>query len=604
MPIKTKVFRPALIVLKSVLARAGKTSLSYAEMFGTQSQTLVRWYLIKRTTHHFPTDFKMDCPEKHCDGRRNAILHEKTDWWKGAVIYQVYPRSFFDSNADGIGDLPGVTAKLDHIASLGVDAIWLAPFFTSPQKDFGYDVSDYRGVDSSFGTLADFDKLIVTAHRLGLKVLIDQVWSHTSDQHPWFLQSRADRSNDKANWYVWADPLPDGTPPNNWLAVFGGSAWKWEPRRRQYYLHHFLSEQPALNFHNIAVIDAVLDAGRFWLERSVDGFRLDAIDWLLHDPKLRSNPAMKNVGNVPAKLFGMQEHKYDLLHPDTENVLARIRNLMDEYPGTATLGEVSSQPGAFLRVKGYTSGQDHLHMAYTLRWLRCGFDWTSVGEILQDVASFNDHGWPCLSFSNHDAERAISRWNPDPSTRSPDPRFARLLFTLLLTMRGSVCIYQGEELGLTEATLSFKQMQDPFGIAHFPAFRGRDGSRTPIPWEPHLPHAGFTQGNAPWLPVPGDHHALAVAAQEDDPEALLHACREIIALRKAHPELMHGDFTIIALPFPCVGFRRKLGGHCAYCLFNLSDKDALIEPTMIDGLEGQYVLEPFGTRVIFCNSVV
>src|SRR5580698_4967940 len=213
-----------------------------------------------------------------------------SDWWRGAVIYQIYPRSFFDTNGDGIGDLPGVTARLDHVARLGADAIWLCPFFVSPQRDFGYDVAGYVDIDPLFGTMADFDALLARAHALGLKVLIDQVWSHTSDRHPWFLDSRTGRTAAKADWYVWADPRPDGMPPNNWLSVFGGAAWTWEPRRRQYYLHHFLDHQPALNLHNPAVMDALLETGRFWLDRGVDGFRLDAIDFLLHDRALRSNP--------------------------------------------------------------------------------------------------------------------------------------------------------------------------------------------------------------------------------------------------------------------------------------------------------------------------
>ena len=274
------------------------------------------------------------------------------DWWRGAVIYQIYPRSFFDSNGDGIGDLPGVTARLEYVARLGVDAIWLCPFFVSPQRDFGYDVADHVAVDPLFGTLADFDALLARAHGLGLKVLIDQVWSHTSDRHAWFLDSRAARTGAKADWYVWADPSPDGTPPNNWLSVFGGSAWMWEPRRRQYYLHHFLDCQPALNLHNPAVMDALLETGRFWLERGVDGFRLDAVDFLLHDPLLRSNPAAPPQPEVPAKLFGMQRHVHDMLQPETTVLLARIRGLMDAYPDTVTLGEISSQPGAFERVVG------------------------------------------------------------------------------------------------------------------------------------------------------------------------------------------------------------------------------------------------------------
>jgi alpha-glucosidase len=375
-------------------------------------------------------------------------------WWRGAVIYQIYPRSFFDSNGDGIGDLPGVTARLDYVARLGVDAIWLCPFFVSPMKDFGYDVSNHLDVDPVFGTLEDFDALIERAHALGLRVLIDQVWSHTSNRHPWFIESRASRANPKADWYVWADPSPDGTPPNNWLSVFGGSAWSWEPRRRQYYLHHFLSDQPCLNLRMPCVMDAVLEGGRFWLERGVDGFRLDAIDFMTHDPALRSNPAAPMPADgVPAKLFAMQRHLHDMMHEDSGALMRRIRGLMDQYPGSVTLGEVSSQPGALERVVGYTLGSDHLHMAYTLRPLRGGYDWLTVRQLLLDMQEAGDEGWVCWSFSNHDVERAISRWNPRRGDERPDPAFVRQLMALLFSLRGSVSLYQGEELGLTEAAL-------------------------------------------------------------------------------------------------------------------------------------------------------
>ena len=456
------------------------------------------------------------------------------EWWRGAVIYQIYPRSFFDSNGDGIGDLPGITARLDHVAGLGADAIWLCPFFPSPQADFGYDVSDYTAVDTCFGTLEDFDALITRAHALGLKVLIDQVWSHSSDRHPWFLESRACRGGVRADWYVWADPSPDGTPPNNWLSVFGGSAWSWEPRRRQYFLHHFLPQQPALNLHNPAVMDAVLECGEFWLRRGVDGFRLDALDFLLHDRRLRANPAAPQ-SDTPAKLFGLQHHMHDMLQPETLGVLSRIRDLTDRYPGTVTLGEVSSQPGALDRVARYTAGEDRLHMAYTLRPLRGGFDWRTVRRMICDVADTGEDGWVCWSFSNHDVERVVSRWNPTRGATPPSRDFARLLMALLLSLRGSVSIYQGEELGLTEAELALKDLRDPFGIAYWPEFHGRDGSRTPMPWNARQPHAGFTAGAAPWLPVPASHRPLAVETQEADPGALLHDFRRFLAWRKTCP---------------------------------------------------------------------
>jgi alpha-glucosidase len=497
-------------------------------------------------------------------------------WWRGAVVYQIYPRSFFDSNADGIGDLPGVTARLDYVASLGVDAVWLCPFFTSPQKDFGYDVADHIEVDPVFGTLGDFDALLDRAHALGLKVLIDQIWSHTSDRHAWFLESRASRNNPKAEWYVWADPSPDGTPPNNWLSVFGGSAWTWEPRRRQYYLHHFLSYQPALNLHNPAVMDAALAAGEFWLQRGVDGFRLDALDFLLHDRHLRSNPRAAWPEVMPAKLFGLQEHIHDMLQPEAMGLLQRIRGLMDRYPGTVTLGEVSSQPGAFERVVDYTSGDEHLHMAYTLRALRAGFDWATVRQMLHDVAAHED-GWVCWSFSNHDAERAISRWNPRRGEAPPSPEFARLLMALLLSLRGSVCLYQGEELGLTEAELEAEHLRDPFGIAYWPEFRGRDGSRTPIPWQAGVKHGGFTTADAPWLPVPDDHHAMAVDVHEEDPDGLLHAFRRFLSWRRGQPALVRGTLRPLDLAEPLVGFVRECDGESVLAVFNLADEPAVTE---------------------------
>jgi alpha-glucosidase len=502
-----------------------------------------------------------------------AQASRRQDWWRGAVIYQIYPRSFHDSDGDGVGDLPGVTAKLDHVAGLGVDAIWLCPFFTSPQKDFGYDVADHTGVDPIFGTQKDFDALVARAHALGLKVLIDQVWSHSSSEHPWFLESRQSRTNPKADWYVWADPSPDGTPPNNWLSVFGGSAWSWEPRRRQYYLHHFLNHQPQFNLRNPEVMDAILASGRFWLERGVDGFRLDAIDFLMHDASLRSNrPAPAPGGVTPTKLFALQHHDHDMLQPEAMEVLARIRGLMDEFSGTTTLAEVSSQPGAFERVMGYTSGDRHLHMAYTLRPLRGGFDVPTLRAMLADCAAAGTEGWPCWSFSNHDVERAISRWNPKRGEAPPDPRFARLLMSLLLSLRGSVCMYQGEELGLTESELALEDMRDPFGIAYWPEFRGRDGSRTPMPWQHDCAHGGFTTGPAPWLPVPADHHPLAVSAQEQDQAALLHAWRAFLRFRRTHPALIQGTLSPVTdLPDCCVGFVREHEEERILCLFNLSD---------------------------------
>jgi alpha-glucosidase len=323
----------------------------------------------------------------------------------------------------GIGDLPGVTAKLDHVAGLGVDAIWLAPFSASPHKDIGYDAADHAAVDPAFGTLDDFDALLERAHALGLRVLIDQVWSHTSDRHAWFLESRADRTNARADWFVWADPAPDGSPPNNWRSVFGSGAWTWEPQRRQYYLHRLLAQQPALNLHNTAVLDALLAIGEFWLRRGVDGLRLDAIDSLLHDRRLRGARAAPRllekarVAGPPRRAethvqpCGLQDHLAGTLRANTAALLTHVRALTERYPGSVALGEVSGQPGAFERVVPYTAGTAFPHMAYTLRPLRGNFGWATVQQLLRDVVAANEDGWFC-SFSNHDLERALSRWDP------------------------------------------------------------------------------------------------------------------------------------------------------------------------------------------------
>jgi alpha-glucosidase len=510
-------------------------------------------------------------------------------WWRGATIYQIYPRSFADSNHDGIGDLPGITARLDHVARLGVDAIWLSPVFLSPQRDFGYDVSDHTAIDPLFGTLHDFDALVERAHGLGLRVLIDQVWSHTSTQHAWFRASRAGRTGPMSDWYVWADAQPDGTPPNNWLSVFGGSAWTWEPRRRQFYLHHFLPDQPQLNLHDPAVQDALLDTGRFWLDRGVDGFRLDAVDFFAHDPRLRANaPAPSDSG---AKLFGRQVHEHDMLHPARFDFLRRIRALTDQHPGAVTLGEVSSQDGAFDRCREYTAGTRHLHMAYTLKPLRQGFSHAAMQALVEESA--RDAGWLCWSFSNHDVERAVSRWNPTPG-QAPDPRFARMLLEFQLSLRGSVCLYQGEELGLEEAALDEADLRDPFGIAYWPEFRGRDGSRTPMPWIAGAQHGGFST-EKPWLPVADSHRGRAVDVMEADEASLLHDWRRFLRHRARHTALRHGDLRNLRLPAPLIGFTRGDAQERILCLFNFSGETAMLHGLRFLGAGLPDALPPYGT---------
>ena len=485
------------------------------------------------------------------------------EWWRGAVLYQVYPRSFQDSDGDGVGDIPGITARLDHVAALGVDGIWVSPVFASPMADYGYDVSDYRAIDPLFGTMADFDAMVAKAHRLGLKVLLDQVWSHTSDRHPWFLDSAA--GGGKRDWYVWADAKPDGSPPNNWLSVFGGPAWRWDPRRRQYYLHHFLSSQPALNLRNEAVVEALLEVGAFWLERGVDGFRLDAVDFMLHDPKLTDNPPRPPAGGVmPVKPFALQRHIHDMAHPDTHGLLARIRGLMDRYPGRTTVAEVSSEFDALERAGNYTGAAGRrLHMAYTLRLMRGGFDPAAFVAAIAEVEAKLADGWLCWSFSNHDVERVASRWGDG------SPAMARLLMALLLSLRGTPCLYQGEELGLTEAELAFEDLKDPYGINFWPQFTGRDGCRTPMPWAAEAAYGGFST-RRPWLPLPDQHRALAVDRQEGDPGSMLAFTRRFVAWRKAHPALVAGCMTPRESPAGTVIFERATGTERLLCIFNFN----------------------------------
>lgn len=490
------------------------------------------------------------------------------EWWRGGVIYQVYPRSFQDSDGDGIGDLPGILRRLDHIASLGVDCVWLSPIFQSPQADMGYDISDYKEVDRLFGRLEDFDALIERAHALGLKVIVDQVVSHSSDQHPWFRESRLSRTNARADWYVWADPKKDGSPPNNWPSVFGGRAWEWNPSRGQYYFHNFLASQPDLNFHNPAVQDAVLDVMRFWLERGVDGFRLDTVNYYFHDQQLRNNPPARRPKHLPYAVnpYDMQEHKYGKSQPENVGFLKRVRSLLNEFPGTTTVGEIGDSHKGLQLMEEYTSGNDKLHMAYTFDMLGPQFTAEHFRSKIRSFFTGAPNGWPCWAFSNHDVVRHVSRWLPHSTSSSA---VARQAAAMLLCFRGSICLYQGEELGLPEADINFEELTDPPGIRFWPEYKGRDGCRTPIPWEPGEAPNGFTSGK-PWLPVKLPHSVLNVASQDADPASTLNFYRRMIAFRKTHDALVEGGMEFFSVGEPLLAFRRTHANGSLVCLFNLS----------------------------------
>ncbi|MXO96232.1 DUF3459 domain-containing protein [Erythrobacter aquimaris] len=509
----------------------------------------------------------------------------KLPWWKGAVIYQIYPRSFMDSNSDGIGDLPGIAQRLPHIAELGADAIWISPFFKSPMKDFGYDVSDYCDVDPIFGTLEDFDAVIARSHELGLKVLIDQVYSHTSDEHEWFAKSRSSRDNPKADWYVWADAKPDGSPPSNWQSVFGGPAWTWDARRGQYYLHNFLSSQPQLNLHNREAQQAVLDVMRFWLERGVDGFRIDALNFAMHDPQLRDNPPAPPTNKQRTRPFDFQLKTYNQSHADIPAFIERIRALTDEFDSIFTVAEVGGDD-AVREMKAFTEGETHLNSAYGFNFLYAeALTPQLVCSALAEWPEQPGLGWPSWAFENHDAPRALSRWCK-PEDRQA---FARLKTLLLMSLRGNAILYYGEELGLTQVDIPFDQLHDPEAIANWPLTLSRDGARTPMPWD-ESECAGFGS-TAPWLPVGDDNRPRSVAAQHGDAGSLLEFTKQAIALRKANPALHHGRVVECIHDGDILELVREADGQRLRCRFNLSSK-----PAQCSDCEGRTLLAINGAQ--------
>jgi alpha-glucosidase len=456
-------------------------------------------------------------------------------------------------------------------------------------KDFGYDVSDYRDVDPMFGTLGDFDALMARAHELGLRVMIDLVLSHTSNEHPWFKESRSSRDNAKADWYVWADARPDGTPPNNWLSIFGGSAWQWDGERMQYYLHNFLKEQPDLNFHSAEVQDELLALARFWLERGVDGFRLDTVNFYFHDKQLRDNPPLdpeqRNDSTAPSvNPYNFQDHLYDKTQPENLVFLERFRAQMDEFGATTSVGEVGeSQRGMKVQAE-YTLGDDRLHMCYGFDFLSNAYPTAErIAEVMARFSTEAPDSWACWAFSNHDVVRHASRWNLNEQQ-------VRLYAAILLTLRGSVCLYQGEELGLTEAYVAFEDLQDPYGIEFWPKFKGRDGCRTPMPWVTDNQNGGFTDAK-PWLPVAMEHLPRSVMQQINDPDSTLAFYRDMIGFRRAHPVLCKGSYTPVAAREDLVAFTRALGGTRMLCVFNMSGEE--VEMPLPDGQWRQDKGAPF-----------
>ncbi|MEX0297777.1 MAG: alpha-amylase family glycosyl hydrolase [Kordiimonas sp.] len=527
----------------------------------------------------------------------------EASWWDGAVIYQVYPRSLKDSNGDGVGDIPGIISKLDYIESLGVDAIWISPFFKSPMKDFGYDIADYRDVDPLFGTLADFDELIEKAHAKGLKIVIDQVLSHTSDEHAWFKESRQNKTNSKADWYVWADAREDGNAPNNWLSIFGGSAWQWDTRRQQYYLHNFLTSQPDLNYHCPEVRQQVLDEVEFWLKRGVDGLRLDAINFCYHDKLLRDNPAKPaherlGRGFSPDNPYAAQYHHYDNTQPENLTFLEDLRALLDRYPGTMSMGEINSE-NSLETIADYTENRKRLHMGYSFELLVDDFSAEHIRNTVERQLQHLKGSKACWAISNHDVVRVLSRWGGE----NPSPEMAKMLTALVCSLPGTICSYQGEELGLTEANIEHADLQDPFGIEFWPDFKGRDGCRTPMPWNSKEENLGFSM-NSPWLPVAEEHKKLAVDQQDSNEYSVLNAFRAFQKWRKTQPALLHGEIEFNDSPSGTLIFRRTNRQESIVAAFNLTNE---IHTVTVDAQETAWsngvaektahntvILQPFG----------
>jgi alpha-glucosidase len=478
-------------------------------------------------------------------------------WWKRGIVYQVYPRSYQDTDGDGIGDLEGIRRRLDHLAWLGVDAVWISPIFPSPMADFGYDVADYTGIEPMFGGLADFDRLVAEAHGRGLKVILDFVPNHTSDRHPWFLESRSSRDNRKRDWYIWRDGKPDGSPPNNWISHFGGPSWSFDEATGQWYLHSFLKEQPDLNWRNPQVRAAMYDALRFWLERGVDGFRVDVIWLMVKDEALRDNP--ENPAWQPHQAESgrlLQIHSAD--QPEVHAVIAEMRQVLDAYPERVLIGEIYLPLERLMTYYGKEGRGAHLPFNFQL--LDTAWDARAIDRLVRDYeAALPPGGWPNWVLGNHDRPRIAARVGEDQ---------ARVAAMLLLTLRGTPTLYYGDELGIGRVEIPPDRVQDPWEKNEPGLGLGRDPVRTPMPWD-ERPGAGFTTGE-PWLPLNADHATRNVARQAADPASMLTLHRRLIALRRERPALAVGEYVAVAAAGAVLAYERRHGDERLLVALNLS----------------------------------
>jgi alpha-glucosidase len=475
------------------------------------------------------------CVQAIAEKATPAMDKQDHTWWKHAVFYEIYPRSFADSNGDGIGDLDGITSRLDYLHDLGIDAIWITPCFPSPQVDFGYDVSDYKTIDPTYGTPADFDKLVHEAKKRGIHIVLDFVVNHTSDQHKWFLDSKSSRTSKYRNWYIWRDGRGPGEPPNNWVSTFGGSAWKFDPTTGQYYYHFFYPEQPDLNWRNPDVKRAMFDVTRWWYERGVSGFRLDAVDTLFEDPNLRDNPVVKPGVNA----FGdpIEDNRYNTKLPEVHDILRGLRKIADQY-NAVLIGETWTADVAELN-RYYGEGNNELELP--MDFLFTIVNKLSPTDFRKQIGEVNAaSGWPTFVISNHDIARSYDRYGDGVH----NDQIAKLMAALYLTLRGTPIMYYGEEIGMKTTPPTRKEdVRDPIGRSGWPAEKGRDGERTPMQWDSSK-NAGFTKGT-PWLPVPDSYKLHNVADENKDPNSVLEFYRKLLKLRRASLALLKGTYTAI-----------------------------------------------------------
>ncbi len=496
-------------------------------------------------------------------------MKDMRPWWQDGVVYQIYPRSFADSNGDGIGDLRGIVEHLDHLNggedSLGVDALWLSPIHPSPMHDFGYDVSDYRGISPEYGTREDFQLLLTEAHKRGIRILLDLVFNHTSHEHPWFQEAASSRNSPKRDWFIWHDGKPGRRPPNNWLSAFGGPAWTWHEPTGQFYLHTFLPQQPDVNWRNPELREALFDVVRYWLELGVDGFRLDVVNWFIKDAQLRDNPWHLR-GRRP---YEWQQHLYDRNRPETLDVMKQLRRVVDAFPGRTTVGEVFTEaPGNPALPAEYYAGGEGLHMAFNFAFLYCPWEARAFASAVERwELLLGQDLWPNYTLSNHDQPRAYGRYSRGGDAEAR----ARVAAALLLTLRGTPFLYYGEELGMGNGRIPRARLQDPVGRRYWPFHPGRDPERTPMQWS-SAPQAGFST-HEPWLPLNPDWPMRNVEAQRSDPRSLFHWYRRLLRLRRERPALHRGSFRVLPQPSGDVfAYVRQHGSERITVLLNFSDR--------------------------------